>query len=93
MVQAFASGARPGTAAPDPPSYDTVRETMTRLIGDAEGVAHASREQGFEDLAAGRRAAPAAPLGAEQAEPARRASGAAAPVAAPARSGSVTDSK
>jgi hypothetical protein len=50
MVQAFASGARPGTEAPDPPSYDTVRETMTRLIGDAEEVAHASREQGFEDL-------------------------------------------
>jgi hypothetical protein len=50
MVQAFASGARPGTEAPDPPSYDAVRETMTRLIGDAEGVAHASREQGFEDL-------------------------------------------
>ncbi len=50
MVQAFASGARPGTEAPDPPSFDAVRETMTRLIGDAEEVARASREHGFEDL-------------------------------------------
>ena len=50
MVQAFASGARPGTGEPEPPSYDAVRETMTRLIGDAEAVARASLEQGFEDL-------------------------------------------
>ncbi|WP_242340516.1 hypothetical protein [Anaeromyxobacter sp. SG66] len=50
MVQAFASGAQPGAGGAEPPSFDAVRETMTRLIGDAEAVARASVEQGFEDL-------------------------------------------
>ncbi|WP_242346198.1 hypothetical protein [Anaeromyxobacter terrae] len=50
MVQAFASGAQPGAGGTEPPSFDAVRETMTRLIGDAEAVARASVEQGFEDL-------------------------------------------
>ena len=50
MVQAFASGARPGTGEADPPSFQAVRETMTRLIADAESIARASVEQGFEDL-------------------------------------------
>ncbi len=50
MVQAFASGAQPGAGEAEPPSFDAVRETMTRLIGDAEAVARASVEQGFEDL-------------------------------------------
>lgn len=50
MVQRFASGAQPGTGEADPPSFEAVRETMTRLIGDAEAVARASVEQGFDDL-------------------------------------------
>jgi hypothetical protein len=50
MVQAFAGGAQPGTGGTEPPSFQAVRETMTRLIGDAEAVARVSVEQGFEDL-------------------------------------------
>ncbi|ABS26439.1 hypothetical protein [Anaeromyxobacter sp. Fw109-5] len=50
MVQAFAGGAQPGTGGAEPPSFQAVRETMTRLIGDAEAVARVSVEQGFEDL-------------------------------------------
>lgn len=50
LVQAFASGARPGPGEADPPSFEAVRETMTRLIDDAEAIARASVEQGFEDL-------------------------------------------